>query len=123
VIGLINRYSILIILRHIEKIKSIKVNKELPNSDYGSINQTSSRDPQHEATGRSSLGTLTEDSQNFDDSDASRSNKLLEGSYNSEKIEDESSMQLEWSDFNVDMHSSVPDAGSKEFLDIAHLHG
>ena len=43
VIGLINRYSILIVLRHIEKIKSIRISNEPQNSDYGAINQTSSR--------------------------------------------------------------------------------
>ena len=32
-------------------------------------------------------------------------------------------MQLEWSDFNVDLHSTIPDAASKEFVNIADSHG
>lgn len=117
VIGLINRYSILIILRHIEKIKSFRIANEGAEGDYGAVNQSTGRDTIQNVSGRRSLDSLTEDSR--DDSDSSR---IYQGKLSDDK-EEESSIQLEWSDFNVDFHSNIPDAASKEFIDIAEQHG
>lgn len=37
-------------------------------------------------------------------------------------IEKLSPLELDWSDFNVDFHSTCPDINAKEFQQITHTH-
>ena len=37
-------------------------------------------------------------------------------------VEKLSPLELDWSDFNVDFHSTCPDVNSKEIQKIAHTH-
>jgi hypothetical protein len=98
-IGIINRYSLLIILRNINRIKGLKSLKEPPvERSYAQINSD---------TGRSSLDLISESEHigtntNEDDED-------------NDMVERLSPLDLDWSDFNVDFHSNCPDVNMVEF--------
>ena len=94
-IGIINRYALLVILKNIERIKGVP-SKGVQEA-YASINSDSNR---------SSLGAVSEG----DEIGTTRNEEEDEN----DMVEKLSPLELDWSDFNVDFHSTCPDVNSKE---------
>ena len=102
-IGIINRYALLVIIKNIERIKGVP--SKGAQEAYASINSDSNR---------SSLGAVSES----DEIGTTRNEEEDEN----DMVEKLSPLELDWSDFNVDFHSTCPDVNSKEIQKIAHTH-
>ena len=123
-IGLVNRHSLMVILANVDRMTEIdqKGGKATAAKGYGQLDSTERSDEDETGERRhSSEGLRNRKVQATDDSKDDLEEEQFEEV--SHGILDSNGQGLDWDDFNVDFHSSVPDIKEKRFIQAAQQHG